>query len=228
MKKPDLKDYNLNQSILDQYYKEIDKIKNKFSSTFVGWSVFILILLSIYIFNKKSTLSDLFAYVPVAFFLNLGILTVAETLLTKFILYNKFGINYKKIPKYEDDLKKYELWLYRTKLSFWQSLSGRQFEKELANLFEKIGHVVKRTGGSGDKGIDIIIDNNVAVQCKAYKNKVPPAAIRDLLGTLQNSGYKKGILASTNGFTTGVSDYIKNNDIKLMTAEDYVKLQNKL
>ena len=79
-----------------------------------------------------------------------------------------------------------------------------------------------------DKGIDIIIDNNVAVQCKAYKNKVPPAAIRDLLGTLQNSGYKKGILASTNGFTTGVSDYIKNNDIKLMTAEDYVKLQNKL
>jgi HJR/Mrr/RecB family endonuclease len=228
MRKPDLKDYNLNQSLIDQYYVEINKIKNKFSSTFVGWSVFILILLSIYIFNKKSTFLNIFEYAVVAFFLNLGILTIAETLLTKFILYNKFGIIYKKIPKYEDDLKKYELWLYRTKLSFWQSLSGRQFERELSNLFEKVGHIVKRTGGSGDKGIDIIIDNSIAVQCKAYKNKVPPAAIRDLLGTLQNSGYKKGILASTNGFTTGVSDYIKNNDIKLMTAEDYVKLQNTL
>jgi len=232
MKNPALKDYNLNEALLNDYYQEVKIIDNKYFSDTVYYSVFFLILFIFYVTFKFTSnidnLNFIFFYIPITGLMCFGIFNLAEKFLKQYLLYKKFGLIYKNIPKYENDKKIYQDWLYRTKISFWQNLSGKQFEKELSSLFEKIGHVVKRTGGSGDKGIDIIIDNNVVVQCKAYKNKVPPGAIRDLIGTLQNSGYKKGILASTNGFTTGVSDYIKNNDIKLMTAEDYVRLQNKL
>lgn len=232
MKNPVLKDYNLNETLLNNYYQEVRIIDNKYFSSTVYYSVFFLILFIFYIIFKITSnidnLNFIFFYIPITGLLCFGIFNLVEKFLKQYLLFKKFGLVYKNIPKYETDKKIYQDWLYRTKISFWQNLSGKQFEKELSNLFEKQGYKVQRTGRSGDQGIDIILNGEIIVQCKSHKNKVSPSAIRDLIGTLQNSGFKKGILASTNGFSVGVYDYIKNNDIKLMTSDDYVKLQNKL
>ena len=135
------------------------------------------------------------------------------------------GLN---LVKYKKKLKEYENWFFRTQLDFWRSLSGRQFEIELASLLKKHGHTVKVVGGAGDKGIDIILDNNTAVQCKAHKSKVGPAAIRDLIGSMQNANYKQGILASVNGFSKGVYEYNKKNNIELLDASNYIQMQKEL
>ena len=70
--------------------------------------------------------------------------------------------------------------------------------------------------------------NNTAVQCKAYKSKVGPAAIRDLIGSMQNAKFKQGILASVNGFSKGVYEYNKKNNIELLDASHYIQMQKEL
>ena len=169
---------------------------------------------------------SIFIMLPVGLFLGVG-----SHLLSDFyneILLPLFNKKYSNLKKYKKKLKEYETWFFRTQLDFWRSLSGRQFEIELASLLKKHGHTVKVVGGAGDKGIDIILDNNTAVQCKAYKSKVGPAAIRDLIGSMQNANYEQGILASVNGFSKGVYEYNKKNNIELLDASHYIQMQKEL
>lgn len=232
MKEPKPKDFNLTPEFVEQSANNDENIFFKtYDKTF--WLIVFAIALflgsgmeGVELWTLEYFVISIFLMLPVGLFLGVG-----SHLLSDFyneILLPLFNKKYSNLKKYKKKLKEYENWFFRTQLDFWRSLSGRQFEIELASLLKKHGHTVKVVGGAGDKGIDIILDNNTAVQCKAHKSKVGPAAIRDLIGSMQNANYKQGILASVNGFSKGVYEYNKKNNIKLLDASHYIQLQKEI
>ena len=232
MKEPKPKDFNLTPEFVEQSANNDENIFFKtYDKTF--WLIVFAIALflgsgteDVELWTLEYFIVSIFIMLPVGLFLGVG-----SHLLSDFyneILLPLFNKKYSNLKKYKKKLKEYENWFFRTQLDFWRSLSGRQFEIELASLLKKHGHTVKVVGGAGDKGIDIILDNNTAVQCKAHKSKVGPAAIRDLIGSMQNANYKQGILASVNGFSKGVYEYNKKNNIELLDASHYIQLQKEI
>ena len=106
---------------------------------------------------------------------------------------------------------------------FWMSLSGREFEQELATLYRRQGYEVQSTPTSGDEGIDLIIRKNgekTVVQCKSHKAPVGPAIVRELYGSMVASRADNAILACTGGFTKGVRDFAKGKPIELIAASE--------
>lgn len=115
----------------------------------------------------------------------------------------------------------------RTLHEHWMSLNGRQFEHELASLYERLGFSATRTGGSGDGGVDIVLrmpSQLVIVQCKAHNRPVGPAVAREMFGALTHFGADRAIIACTSGFTSGTRDFVRGKPIELLSANDIVRL----
>ena len=112
---------------------------------------------------------------------------------------------------------------------FWMSLSGREFEHELATLYRKQGYEVQSTPTTGDGGVDLIIRKNgerIVVQCKSHKYPVGPAIVRELYGSMHHFRADSAILACTGGFTSGVRDFVKGKPIELISAPELVMMAN--
>lgn len=103
----------------------------------------------------------------------------------------------------------------RKKEEYWRNMDGHKFEREIESLLRNSGHVVERTKGSGDMGVDLILDANTIVQCKATKSAVSPGVARDLFGTMNHFKASKGVLISTGGFTSGTKEFCQDKNIEL-------------
>ena len=109
----------------------------------------------------------------------------------------------------------------------WMSLSGLQFEDELASVYRQLGYLVESTPKSGDQGIDLVLKKNgktTIVQCKRHKQAVGPAIARELYGSLIASRANEAILACTAGFTTRATEFVQGKPIVLMSATELVSL----
>lgn len=109
----------------------------------------------------------------------------------------------------------------------WMSLSGREFEWELATLYRHLGYDVESTPTSGDQGIDLILRKNgktTIVQCKSHKSPVGPAVARELLGSMVAFGADHAILACTGGFTRGVKDFVEGKPMTLISAKELASM----
>ena len=134
---------------------------------------------------------------------------------------------YAKLLEYDNDLRSY----LKTQKDYWKSLSGKEFEKELANIYNLHGYTTELTPSSGDRGIDIILNKNgikKIVQCKAHSKPVGPATVRDLYGTLIASKAHTAILASTSGFTKGVYTFVKGKRIELVDLDNILQLSEEV
>tara|TARA_Y100000588_G_scaffold369940_1_gene439481 strand:+ start:94 stop:795 length:702 start_codon:yes stop_codon:yes gene_type:complete len=86
---------------------------------------------------------------------------------------------------------------------------GDAFEKFCGDLFVAMEYMVLRTGGSGDRGVDLIVTNikgpgpdiRCVVQCKYQESAVPPKDVRDALGTLNSNNAQLAIVVTTAKFT---------------------------
>jgi restriction endonuclease Mrr len=108
------------------------------------------------------------------------------------------------------------------------ALTPAQFEAYVAVLFEKAGYHVRRTGGSGDHGVDLVVKQRGTrgiVQCKRYEEPIGPSTIRELIGTMTNAGIKDGFLITTSGFTAGAEDEARKAPyrISLIDGEGLVR-----
>lgn len=98
------------------------------------------------------------------------------------------------------------------------SLTPSAFEEYVGILFEKEGYRVKRTGGSGDRGIDLVVSRNrerSLVQCKRYENDIGPGAVRELIGAMTSAGATHGFLVTTSGFTEGAREEARKAPYKI-------------
>jgi restriction system protein len=105
------------------------------------------------------------------------------------------------------------------------------FEELVAALFEAMGMQAVTTQRSNDGGVDIraldpapIRGGQIIVQVKRYRNTVPPAAVRDLYGTVQDAGANKGVLVTTSGFGPGSYTFANGKPLELITGAELVDL----
>jgi hypothetical protein len=127
-------------------------------------------------------------------------------------------------------LKKFDDWDRRTRTEFWQSLSGRRFELELADVFKREGYDVELTPSSGDHGIDIVLKRlgrTTIVQCKQTKHRIGPAVARELYGALIATKADDGILATIGGVTPGVHQFFKGKPLRVMDLSEILRLHKR-
>ncbi|MGW4301634.1 restriction endonuclease [Streptomyces sp. NPDC004646] len=105
------------------------------------------------------------------------------------------------------------------------------FESLVAELFRAMGMEAVTTERSGDGGVDVhavdptpIRGGQIVVQVKRYRNTVPPTAVRDLYGTVQDTGANKGVLVTTSGFGPGSHTFAQGKPLELIPGPELVDL----
>ncbi|MEI5102537.1 restriction endonuclease [Streptomyces sp. PmtG] len=105
------------------------------------------------------------------------------------------------------------------------------FESLVADLFRAMGMRAVMTERSNDGGVDVdatdptpIRGGRIVVQVKRYRNTVPPTAVRDLYGTVQDRGANKGVLVTTSGFGPGSYTFASGKPLELVSGPELVDL----
>lgn len=105
------------------------------------------------------------------------------------------------------------------------------FESLVADLFRAMGMRAVTTQRSNDGGVDVEADDptpirggKIVVQVKRYRNTVPPTAVRDLYGTVQDAGANKGVLVTTSGFGPGSRTFANGKPLELVSGSELVDL----
>ncbi|WP_425246286.1 restriction endonuclease [Streptomyces sp. NEAU-NA10] len=105
------------------------------------------------------------------------------------------------------------------------------FENLVADLFRAMGMQAVTTQRSNDGGVDVdaldptpIRGGKIVVQVKRYRNTVPPTAVRDLYGTVQDAGANKGVLVTTSGFGPGSHAFANGKPLELVSGPELVDL----
>ncbi|WP_180268731.1 restriction endonuclease [Streptomyces sp. Ru87] len=106
-----------------------------------------------------------------------------------------------------------------------------EFEELVAELFRSMGMQAVTTQRSNDGGVDVdaldpdpIRGGKIVVQVKRYRNTVPPSAVRDLYGTVQDAGANKGILITTSRFGPGAHTFANGKPLTLIAGDELVGL----
>lgn len=105
------------------------------------------------------------------------------------------------------------------------------FEELVAELFRAMGMHAVTTQRSGDGGVDVdaldpdpIRGGKIVVQVKRYRNTVPPSAVRDLFGTVQDAGANKGVLMTTSRFGPGSHAFASGKPLTLIDGSELLDL----
>jgi hypothetical protein len=222
MLRPTLQDFELSESNYQAYLQLPKKIESRFmrlGAVLGALPLFILCL------AKSTDWVLCFFAVLVGWTIGSIIFYVISVVLMNFLISrNKL---HARVSLYEAALSAYQ----RTQERFWKSLRGREFERELGQLFALQGYHVDFTPASGDQGVDLILTKgNVTtiVQCKAHSKPIGPAIVRDLYGTLMASKARSAILASTQGFTKGVYSFSRGKRIELLSLQDIIRLSEEV
>jgi HJR/Mrr/RecB family endonuclease len=115
----------------------------------------------------------------------------------------------------------------RLRESFWRSLSGVEFERQLGKLFESKGYQVLYTKGSGDGGVDLHLVKDSAttiVQCKQHGKPAGVHFVRDLYGTLAHARGGAAILACTGGFSRDAREFARGKPVTLLDMRGIIQL----
>lgn len=97
-------------------------------------------------------------------------------------------------------------------------MTGHEFENFISSLFTKLGYSTKVTKGSGDQGIDVIIEKHgqkIGVQTKCYANNVTNKAIQEVVAGIKYYNLTKGIVVTNNYFTESAKELAVSNDVIL-------------
>ncbi|WP_326752724.1 restriction endonuclease [Streptomyces hirsutus] len=105
------------------------------------------------------------------------------------------------------------------------------FEALVADLFRAMGMQAVTTRRSNDGGVDVdaldptpVRGGKIVVQVKRYRGTVPPTAVRDLYGTVQDAGANKGVLVTTSGFGPGSHTFARGKPLELIPGGELVDL----
>ena len=120
-------------------------------------------------------------------------------------------------------VRKKELEEKRKKKEFWFGLNGLDTEKELNNVFEKLGFETELTPPSNDEGIDHVLNGEIVVQTKNQKKKVGRPDLQKFWGSWKDS-HKKGIFVSIHGFSNNCREFVRDKPILLYDVDDVVRM----
>jgi restriction system protein len=132
--------------------------------------------------------------------------------------------------------KKGEVWRSDRELLQWlRSMKPSEFEKYIADLFRRMGYETEVTGGSYDRGIDVIVEKDGIkhyIQCKKFiTQEVSVGAVRDFYGAIADHvANGKGYFITTNKFTLEAERFVEDKPIELIDGfrlVDYIRQTGK-
>lgn len=102
--------------------------------------------------------------------------------------------------------------------------SGLEFELAVADVLRAYGYDLRRMGGAGDRGVDLVGTDaegwKVVVQCKRYgpDNKVGSPAVQSFMGTVFNQDAEQGIFVTTSTYTRQARELVASSraDVRLI------------
>jgi restriction system protein len=111
-------------------------------------------------------------------------------------------------------------------------IEWRRFEALCERLFAQAGFETKSQSHGADEGIDIWLYSNSQpdtavslVQCKCWATRpVKVAEVRALLGSMAAKKVKRGVFATTSGFSTDAAQFCKSNGIHMLDRADLLNL----
>lgn len=101
-------------------------------------------------------------------------------------------------------------------------MSGAEFEVFVADLFEAMGHRVMVLGGTGDQGVDIVVNprgKRIAVQCKNHSKPVNNKAVQEVYAGAKHHRCVEAWVVSPAGHTRGAIELARSTDVTLCDAE---------
>ena len=107
-------------------------------------------------------------------------------------------------------------------------MSGVEFEKYIAKIFESMGYHTTLTPATGDQGIDIIAqkkDIKIGIQTKCYSSTVGNFAVQEAVAGKLYYNLDKVMVITNNYFTPAAKQLAQVNNVILW---DRAILQEKL
>lgn len=109
-----------------------------------------------------------------------------------------------------------------------RSLSWRQFETYVGELFRNEGYFVLETPEGPDNGVDLVLRKDgekTYVQCKHWKtNQVGVDKVRELLGSMTAGGAHAGIFVTSGTYTQPAKALARECGIRLIGGDELVTL----
>ncbi|MFO8234730.1 MAG: restriction endonuclease [Bacteroidales bacterium] len=241
--KPELEEYDLDENRLKIIDEFIDSCKKR-SNRYLLYVFIICVLISILIVYSSNIHKAYFALFIVASGTISWLITPVLFLLFSKQKIDEYLFNTRKnelifniyrnrqkyelaLSKYKEDNKLFERAIRRTAWQYWLSLSPREFEEAVGQLFLDEGYEVWITKNSKDHGVDLFLvkDNkNYVVQCKTYKRPLGPNVVRDLYGTMIANHADEAFLAAPMGFSNATKDFCKGKPITLLDIDELTKM----
>lgn len=100
------------------------------------------------------------------------------------------------------------------------NMTGREFEKFMAEVFKKRGYQVKETVTTGDYGVDLLIKKDrvtTAVQLKRYRGKVGLKAVQEAVAGMQYYKCQQAMVLTNSIFTRAAHNLAKANRCQLVS-----------
>jgi len=250
MKRPEYEDFGLSPNRVEEIRKTTSlfaakkKVRQELISIRQYFVSILPAVLLVYLFgiligvDTPSRLAKIFlALIPASFFVYLALHFVLSKSLEKYNFENIPG--YKELKEFEANYQKYEDEERKLKeetsrlrdlkrRQFWTNQDGYSFEKNIGDVFKRLGHKVRITRGSGDEGVDIFVDEDTVVQCKATESQIAPAVVRDMYGAMHHFNAKRGIIVSIGGFSSGCHQFARGKRIELWDLNKLLEVAEKL
>jgi HJR/Mrr/RecB family endonuclease len=107
------------------------------------------------------------------------------------------------------------------------SLSPREFEEMVVELYTALGHTARRTGAVGDHGVDVVVKakngEKWVVQCKRWRGNVGEPIVRDFYGVVHHEKADRGTLITSGGFTEQARAWAKGKPLTLVDGPQFMK-----
>ncbi len=121
------------------------------------------------------------------------------------------------------------------KIAFLLSISSREFEHIIDELYSEMGYDTRLTPAQGDGGRDVMASRKgvgvleqLRIECKQYTKPVGVEIVRALLGVVSDEKVNKGVLVTTNRFTRGALQLAERNPrLELIAGTQLIPMLNK-
>jgi restriction system protein len=122
-----------------------------------------------------------------------------------------------------DSWRKGELLDSQRSIETIRSITWREFEELVGEVYRRKGFNVTEYGGGGaDGGVDLVLkkgSERIFVQCKHWKMDVGVKIARELYGVMTAEQATGGIIISSGKFTQEAKDFIKGKPLEMIDGE---------
>lgn len=108
-----------------------------------------------------------------------------------------------------------------------EALDPAGFERYCVDVLQATGWMARRTGMSGDQGVDVVAERSdlrIAIQCKLYSHPVGNAAVQEALAGMVYEGASRACVVSNASYTTAARQLASVAGVLLIHYSDLPRL----